>query len=530
MPRFARALRGLLAALAALTSIAATLGEAAAQPRGRHPNLLLNQREIEELRAVLASGEAPGYLTAAFQATLDGAPRGDGVETSFSPSIYTDDWHDRYQAALLDGTRASDAGLAWALTGDVEYARAARTILLAWTQATVGGNRDHGVADMGFIGLAWAYDLIFLAGVLSHDEQQRIEDWLLRVAAPLDASWHPGGPAPEYYDDHYGHAGYQNEFAWNNLLYGAVGFVTGDPQRVAWATSQQWPYEDFGRHPEFADGNPRSLREFIRGAIYRDSDRIVDQDTSAFVDGRQVVPDFRGQPVPNGSMYDFWHRGPSPEGGGLGQGYQMFTLQAMALLAEMAWHAGDDVFSWTAPNGNRLKDGFDFARMFAASANHPVEDRQSVFLYELAWSHYGDPADLELLDSSGLRAEPSGHFMRHKFALVGYAARRERRLGAIQGVTFTDSGGVAAVSAPVFLGEPGAGITRVDSSATWGFGGLPRGTYQVASSLPEGFTSAEHSVCAPGETGACHADWQPGLVATVEVPEGTFVDVWWRFR
>jgi hypothetical protein len=123
-----------------------------------------------------------------------------------------------------------------------------------------------------------------------------------------------------------------------------------------------------------------------------------------------------------------------------------------------------------------MKDGLDFARAFETSVNHPVEDKQGVFLYELAWSHYGDPADLALLESSGLRAEPSGHFMRHKFPLVGWAPRRERRLGLVQGITFTDAGGVAAVAAPVFLGEPGAGITRADSSATFAFGGLPRGT------------------------------------------------------
>jgi hypothetical protein len=334
-----RGARAALVVLATLTALAAPWphGDAAAQSRGRHPNLLLNQREIEERRDVLSSGDAPSYLTQAFQAMLDGAPRGSDVETGFSPSIYTDDWHDRYRAALADGTRASDAGLAWALTGDIEYARAARTILLAWTRATVGGNRDHGVADMGFIGLAWAYDLIYLSGVLTHDEQARIEEWMLRVAAPLDTGWHPHGPGPEYYDDHYGHAAYQNEFAWNNLLYGAVGYVTGDQQRIAWATSQQWPYEDFGRHPEFDGGNPRSLREYIRGAIYRGSDRIVDQDTTALLGGLPVVPDFRGPPVPDGSMYDFWHRGPSPERGGVGQGYQLFTLQAMVLLAEMAW-------------------------------------------------------------------------------------------------------------------------------------------------------------------------------------------------
>lgn len=37
-------------------------------------------------------------------------------------------------------------------------------------------------------------------------------------------------------------------------------------------------------------------------------------------------------------------------------------------------------------------------------------------------------------------------------------------------------------------------------------------------------------MCAPGEAGTCHGDWQPGLVANVDVPEGSFVDVWWRFR
>ncbi|MEW6272376.1 MAG: alginate lyase family protein, partial [Thermodesulfobacteriota bacterium] len=397
--------------------LAADLAAAAAP----HPSLLLDQREIDELRTVLASEDPPRHLVEAYRATLDGAPRGADVATRFSPAIYTSDWHDRYRAALEDGTRASDAALAWALTGDVEYAEAARTILLAWTRATVGGGRQHGVADMGFVGLAWAYDLIH--GVLDATDRGIIEDWLLRVAAPLHDGWHPNGPTAEYYVDHYGHAAYQNEFAWLNLLYGAVGFVTGDRERIEWATAQQWPYDDFGHHPELRGANARSLREFIRGAIYRDSTATVRQSTRAFFAGLLDVPEFLFGLVPDGSMYDYWHRGPSPLAGGKGQGYQLFTLQAMALLAEMAWHAGDDVFSWRAPNGNRLKDGTDFARPFAAHANHPLEDAGMTFLYELIYSHHADPADLALLESSGRRNDPSGHFMRHKFPLVGYARR-----------------------------------------------------------------------------------------------------------
>jgi hypothetical protein len=399
--------------------LTACAGSSAAAPP--HPRLLLDQAEIDDLRATLASGDAPAYLTEAYRATLANAPRGAHVDTSFSPSIYTSDWHDRYAAELVDGTRASDAGLAYALTGDPQYAAAARKILLKWTRARIGGGRNHGVADMGFVGLAWAYDLIY--GTLDAHARTVIEDWLLNVAAPLDTAWHPDGPTAEYYEPHYGHAAYQNEFAWLNLLYGAVGFVTGDPERIAWATAQQWPYDDFGHHAEFRGANPRSLREFIRGGIYRDSREVVDESTRDFFAGLLDVPEFRLGPVPDGSMYDYWHRGPNPVAGGKGQSYQLFTLQPMILLAEMAWHAGDDVFAWRAPNGNRLKDGTDFARPFARHAGYPLEDVDAVFLYELIYSHHADPRDLRLLESSGRRSVPSPHFMRYKFPLVGYAKR-----------------------------------------------------------------------------------------------------------
>ncbi len=508
-------------AFLALLAVLIPAVPAAAQARARHPNLLLNAQEIAELRAALESGAAPPHVAAAFEETRAGAPRGDAVETSFSPSIYTSEWR---------GTRASDAALVHALTGDLEYARAARRILLAWTQATVGGSSGHGVADTGFVGLAWAYDLIYWSGVLSADEQARIEDWLLRVAAPLGTAWHPNGPGPEYYQDRYGHAGYQNEFAWNDLLYGAVGFVTGDEERIAWATAQQWPYEDYGHHPELAGVNARSLREYVRGAIYRGSTHVVEQDTTAIVGGQTIVPNFRGATVPDGSMYDFWHRGPSPAAGGTGQFYQLFTLQPMALLASMAWHAGDDVFSWRAPNGNRLKDGTDFARAFAAHTDHPDGNNPMVFLYGLLYSHHGDPADLALLESSGLRDLPSEHFMRRKFLLVGYAPRHARRLGAIQGITFRAGPPIAAQEARVFLAAAGSGITQTSAAPTFAFRGLPGGSYRVAVELPPGVSTVEHSTCPPGETGECHVDWQEGTTAVVEVPDGGFVDLWWRFR
>jgi hypothetical protein len=416
-PFSARSLRATLTLCVLFVAVPPYVADAATS----HPRLLLDRAEIEELRAVLASADAPPYLRAAYRATLDGAPRGANVDTGFDPAIYTDDWHDRYRAQLRDGTRASDAGLAYALTGDLAYAEAARTILLSWTRATVGGGRQHGVADMGFVGLAWAYDLIH--EVLDDTDRAVVEAWLLRVAAPLGEGWHPDGPTADYYRVHYGHAAYQNEFAWLNLLYGAVGFVTGDAERIAWATAQQWPYDDFGHHPEFSGANARSLREFIRGGIYRDSPFRVVQETFAFFGGFLVVPELLSSPVPDGSMYDFWSRGPSPMRGGRGQFYQLFTLEPMVLLASMAWHSGDDVFAWTAPNGNRLKDGTDFARRFAARANAPHEDVNMAGLYELVHSHAGDRADRTMLRRSGRRSEPSPYFMRHKYALVGYADR-----------------------------------------------------------------------------------------------------------
>jgi hypothetical protein len=448
-----------------------------------HPNLFLNQKEIDELILVLDKPTTLSYLQASIdkeRAVANGtvAPNqavyGNSAISNFSPSIYTTDisgdgkvdWHDRWLVEDKDGNRAASGALAYAVYKNdgihvdrLEYARGVRALLLSWTNATVGGGRDHGLADTGFIHMAFAYDMIYNSGVLSTSEKTTIENWFKNVAAPLsgsfpnmcDSIWYPTS------ETSYAFLGcYNNEIATINSLYGAVGFVTGDQTRINWATKGVWPHYEYyppnnltsPSYNPLTAINPRSLREFIRGGISRNMTRIANKHTDSYfpVSGNptdvfgprlQIVPDYYGQTIPNGTLPDYWTRGPKPcpyikadgtaypafdcgpnheYSEGQGQSYTFATLTSMNDLASMAWHNGDDIFHWQADNGNMIRSASDFARTWATHSNWPQNGSwNQTWVYELIYSYYRDPVDLALMNVNGRATGRS--------ALYGYANR-----------------------------------------------------------------------------------------------------------
>jgi hypothetical protein len=131
---------------------------------------------------------------------------------------------------------ARDLGLAYALTGEVSYAEAARQILMDYAAAyltyplhdTSGGASASGARVLAqtldesgwLISIAWAYDLIGASGVLSATDRDAIEANLLRASA-FTIKRHDSGKS--------------NWQAWHNAAMAAAGRALEDPRWVAHA-------------------------------------------------------------------------------------------------------------------------------------------------------------------------------------------------------------------------------------------------------------------------------------------------------
>lgn len=495
-----------------------------------HPNLLLNSAEIVDLRTVLGNptgctaSAGPTYLRSSWASVCSSAPSGAAASHNYSNSIYTTNWNDRYQPELTDGRRITHSAITYAVTQNVEYARAVRAIILAWMNGTnaysasIAGNHSHGVADMGYNGFILGYDLIYNSGVLSATEKTNIENWFKNFVAPTSGSkphpWYPNGEGPSFYDSPlYTRSAYHNGYAWNNLLYAMVGAVTGDQIRFQWATNDIWPYTDFGspynRAPDYfttyPGRNPRSLHEYIRGAIYNQGETTLSSKrtdsyypdsctgtTPATCTGtNQVMPNYANGPIPKGSMVDYYRRGPYPrdcpnnscgttgQGEGAGQGYQMFTLQPMMLHALLAWHKGENIGHETL-GSHTMWDAFNFMRPVAAHTNIPKQDRIYTPLYEAVYSFWRRPEDLAFLQKTGdcadcgasTRTSATLYWVGNALPLLGYA---DRTAGTIPPSPTTDTtpptasitnpAGGATVSGSVTItatASDNVGVTKVE--------------------------------------------------------------------
>lgn len=129
---------------------------------------------------------------------------------------------------------ARDAGLAYRMTGQVSYAQEALEILIAYADAydsydlhdihgepTGSGGRVLSQTldeSVWLIPVAWAFDLIADAPVMTDAQRAHIEQDLLRPAVATIAR-HP--------------AGISNWQSWHNAGMGAVGFALEDPALIA---------------------------------------------------------------------------------------------------------------------------------------------------------------------------------------------------------------------------------------------------------------------------------------------------------
>jgi hypothetical protein len=233
---------------------------------------------------------------------------------------------------------ARDNALAYRFTGNLDYAKAAAKLLLAYADvylkypikdtnnkinATSGGRVSAQTLDeaIWLIPMAWAYDLIADSGVLDASQKTHIEQDLLREAVRVISR---------------NDAGVSNWQSWHNAAIGAVGYTLND-------------------------------RTLITKAIDGTSGFRFQMRESVFDDG-------------------FWFEG--------AWGYHFFALDPLVQLAEMAARDNTDLFSapalrkmFEAPINFALPDWTLPAFNDSGTANVLSYDR----LYEVAYNRYKDP-------------------------------------------------------------------------------------------------------------------------------------------
>ncbi|RME80070.1 MAG: hypothetical protein D6775_17020 [Caldilineae bacterium] len=320
-----------------------------------HPNLLLNQAELEEIKKKVErypwAREAYRVLKAnadAWSARSEIAvPRtGGGFYHAVDATAYqiTLEHYDHANAAR-------DMALMFHLTGDERYVPNAKAILLDYAdkyltyeihdkagrtgaQAEAGGRATpQGINEATWvIPLAWAYDLLY--DQFTPQEREAIETRLMR-------------PAAEIIMDN--NEGRHNHQTWYNAGVGVIGFLLGDEELVWYA---------------------------------------LDKDDSGF----------RYQMQKSITADGMWYEG--------SMHYQMYVLQALFPLMEAAYHAGIDLYRQEPA----YKGLFDFMVDYAdANLRLPTfNDGRVVVLsepdramyYEVAYRRLGDDRYASVLRNS----------------------------------------------------------------------------------------------------------------------------------
>jgi|GEM_PF-857303 len=315
-----------------------------------HPRLLLSAEEIANLKALRAQDPWAAEIIGSIISSAEGWL---GREIEVTPG-------ERHRAYA---SPARDLGLAYQFTDDVRFARQAAAMLLAYADVapTLKRSGSSGLLTDSTLregnpatDLAWAYDLIYHAGVLSEAQKRRIEDDLLRRIALVSG-----------HGCH--HRNSSNWRSWGLVCLAAGGFATGDRDLI----------------DEAINGVYDPAR---KSYLYGFSQQIAH---SFFADGT------------------FWERS---------IGYTYYTLRPLSIVAEMAARSGIDLWTreWPGlrerppggahddfgpPGPRSIRYGLDalLYRAFPDMSCARVADSgsraitSSVRIFDAAYRHISDP-------------------------------------------------------------------------------------------------------------------------------------------
>lgn len=296
-----------------------------------HPRLVLDQNEIDVIKAQIAAGQQPqisvwSNLSAQCADVYQPNPYTGTVRGDF-----TDNTQD-------EGGRALDYALMYVLGGQEFHAQQAIAILDAWastvplpgTQLVDDSGTGSGMyVSRGVFPMIYTADLLWDHPSFDGDPKDRFTAWMQSLIPLIDESisaWDTN----DYFNKQY----YQNHLVAHTLGLISIGNLLGDQALVQ-------------RGLDSTD-NPRDFIELLAGTILMPGDAPCIRETSGGVD---KVP-LGGWPAPEaGEIYDRYRHHTAPL---RGLQYSYLSLSLLSTIAEVCQHLGFDLWASEAPGGESL--------------------------------------------------------------------------------------------------------------------------------------------------------------------------------
>lgn len=368
-------------------------------PASAHPSLILDQTQIDRIKARIAAGTEPE--ASAFRNFLH-----DWIDSAMTrtPSVFAgpyrgvEDWSHVFDTLNQDGATARDLALAYAFTGDVRYAARSRLFLLAWAlgntpttqqDAEQGSNaNDIGYhQSYGAFSFAYAYDLTYNAGVYSAADRAVVKSYFTRFVDAIKTS--NDKIASDWYVSH---PEVTMPYKWDatKFYHRADSYIGGDAalsdQTARLAMAGVIGYDSAVNGILNDTTYPLSLARMLKSAL------------TPINDGDGVA----GHPVP--APHAYVYLGNSPGRGGMFD-YMTYNTRSCSILVAMARNLGWSPAQVTAARTKLHATWTYMARFFGPNAEPNFNPLDVVNLganlprFTLAYNAFGDQRFLDVMNS-----------------------------------------------------------------------------------------------------------------------------------
>jgi hypothetical protein len=231
--------------------------------------------------------------------------------------------------------------LRWLAAGDTNYAGKAIAWMRAWATNTpkpgaisVMGATNTGIGMIparGLVYFCYAYDLLRSnPTIMSSSDQTVLKNWMCSYTNEIlqgIANWNNN----DYYDKQY----YQNHCVAHSMGMIMLGILKGDQALTQYGVDSA--------------SNPRDLVELISGTIFRNGETNF-----CYREGQYA------NPVPAtqaGEVYDRYRHYTAPL---KGLSYSSLSQQLLLVACEALYRNGVNMYTYTAPTGENLKQTYEF--------------------------------------------------------------------------------------------------------------------------------------------------------------------------
>jgi len=342
-----------------LASLNSSTSESDGVSGGSHPNLFLNQREIEGILMSVLANEQP--ISAHLDAVIRSAHLASAPDPDVPSMVYQGTNHNAFRAAFdPDMFRALTSAIAAQFPsllppGDREVIVAnVRDYLVAWARHSITVTSLNEICasgecalleaplsfSVGMFSYIAAYDLVFDDPLLSETDHLEIRAWLERLYSLIRDGTDIWGGGPAFGGPSLCHR-YSNHASRHIGAMAGIGYVLNDASKIQEALSNT--------------NLNYSWSSLLRDSLYIEGDPVLGCDASL------GLPTFTGEVIDRYRHRDVPGIQNDPDGdpsdwsdANRGLGYSLITMENLGYVAEMALHRGRDLFRASAVSGESL--------------------------------------------------------------------------------------------------------------------------------------------------------------------------------